>query len=134
MFNNLTMNSTAASGADSNGTYSVSDSAAVTFNGSITSNPGVSINGTFPTASGPISGTATIPGTTGLARAKRWPPGTPVLPSLNVPYTATVLQQRQLSPATGTTASPITLPAATGGLLYGAEVPINVYSVMSTSY
>ena len=86
-------------------------------------------NATFSSsASGPVSGTAAIPGNTGLFTGETLASGTPTLPTLNVPYTATVLQQRQL--AAGAASSPC--PSATGGLLYGATVPMPTgYSVLS---
>ena len=68
-------------------------------------------------ASGPVSGTAAVPGNTGLFTGETLASGTPTLPTLNVPYTATVLQQRQLSAAAGLQPVPT---ATTGGLLYGA--------------
>jgi hypothetical protein len=106
----------------------------VTFNGTTTTNPGVTVNGAFSVATaGPIAGAAAIPGNTGLFTGEVLASGTPVLPTLNVPYTATLLEPRQLAAATGTAASPISIPAAEGGLLYGAVVPVNSYSVKSNN-
>ena len=70
------------------------------------------------TATGPINATASIPGNTGLFTGETLASGTPVLPTLAVPYTATVLAPRQLTPATGGPTTPFTVPTATGGLLF----------------
>jgi len=50
---------------------------------------------------------------------------------LNVPYTATVLQQRQLTPGPAVS---LPIPSGDGGLLSGATIPVpNGYSVISTT-
>ena len=126
-YSNLTLNGGAsASATDSNGSYSVTNGAGVTYNGTTTTNSGAA---TFKvafssSASGPLSTTAAIPGNTGLFTGETLASGTPTLPTLNVPYTATVLQQRQLTAASGGPTTSFTVPSATGGLLYGAVVPV----------
>jgi len=134
-YSDLTMNVGSLSGSDSNGTFSGTNSAAVTFNGTTTTSSGITVNATF-SALGPISSTAAIPGNTGLFTGETLATGggTPVLPTLKVPYTATVLQQRQLAPAAGGPTTPFDVPTTAGGLLYGAVVSIPTgYSVTSTS-
>ena len=125
-----------ANTSDSNGNYSLSNSATVTFNGATTTNSGVTFNATFGTAaSGTISGTAAVPGTSGLFTGETLASGsaTPVLPTtLNVPYTATVLQPRNLVAVSGGNLGQ--LPSAAGGLLYGAVVSVpSGYAVTSTN-
>ncbi len=117
LYSDLTVNGGAtAAASDANGSYTVTNGAAVTFNGTTTTDPNVTVSATFGNAaSGPISGTAAVPGNTGLFTGETLAAGTPVLPTLDVPYSATVLQQRQLSPATGTAANPITVPAPPAG-------------------
>jgi hypothetical protein len=131
-YSNLTLNTASAAGSDANGAFTVSNTgAAVTYNGTTTSNPaGTSITATFSgTASGTISGVAPIAGNTGLFTGETLASGTPVLPTLSVPYTATVLQQRQLAPGPAVT---LPVPAGFGGLLSGATVNTGV-SVTSTT-
>ena len=137
LYSDLTLNGSTASGSDSNGSYSVKNTQAVTYNGTTTINNSgaTTFNVTFSnSASGLISnGLAVISGSTGLFTGETLAAGTPVLPTLNVPYSATVLQQRALSPASGGPATPVTvpLPTTTGGYLYGAAVSLPSYSVMS---
>jgi hypothetical protein len=131
-YSNLTLNSGSASTSDASGnSFSVSNSAAVIYNGTTTSNNGATgFTATFSsTASGPVSGTAAVPGNTGLFTGETLASGTPTLPTLNVPYTATVLQQRQL---TAGPAADLPIPAGYGGLLSGATVPAG-FSVISTT-
>ena len=132
-YSNLTLNSgTVTAPADANGNvFGVSNSAAVTYNGTTINNGnGTAFTATFSSSgSGPVNGTASIPGNTGLFTGDQTlASGTSTVPStLAVPYTATVLQQRQL-----TAGSTVTLPSALGGLLYGADVP-TTYSVLSST-
>ena len=133
LFSNLTMPSGASAlTVDSSGNvFSAVNGATVTFNGTTTTNSFVTASATFSTSTlGPTSGTAAVPGTSGLFVGETLAAGTPALPTtLNVPYTADVLQQRQLAPV-----APVTVPAAGGGLLYGAVVSLpNAYSVTSTN-
>ena len=134
-YSNLTMNGGATAGTtDANGNYSVVNGAATTFDGTTTTNSGVAFSAQFASSlSGTISSTAAIPGNTGLFTGETLAAGTPALPTLNVPYTATVLQQRQLAPATGTSTSPLTVSTTGGGFLFGAVVPVSGYSVMSNT-
>ncbi len=134
-YSNLTMNGGAfANASDANGSYSVSNSAAMTFDGTTTTNPGVTVNGTFASVTGPISGTVAVPGNTGLFTGETLVSGTPILPTLNIPYSATVVQPRQLATATGGPATPFTVPTTGGGLLYGAYVYVPTsYAVTSTN-
>jgi len=132
-YNNLTMNSgTVNVPADSHGNaFSFVNGTAVTYNGTTTSNSAANgFSATFSSsASGPVSGTAAVAGSTGLFTAETLASGTPTLPTLDVPYTATVLQQRQVSGGPA-----FTLPSAAGGFLYGATVPApSGYTVLSSS-
>ena len=131
-FANLTMNPTSvASLSDNNGSYTFSNTAAVTYDGTTITNPAGSttISGTFSnTASGPTTGTVSIAGNTpGLFTPETIGSVTASTPTaLNVPYTATVLQQRSLT--SGGTLN-FTSPNP-GGYLTGAIVPAT-YSVTS---
>jgi hypothetical protein len=135
-YSNLTLNGgTSAAATDSSGdAFNVVNGATVLYNGTTTSNAGgTAFTATFSSAaSGPLSGTAAVPGNTGLFTGDQTlASGTPALPTLNVPYTATVLQPRQLTAGSAFT---LPVPAGDGGLLAGgwATVPA-AYSVMSTT-
>ncbi|MEI8372095.1 MAG: SdrD B-like domain-containing protein [Planctomycetota bacterium] len=134
-YSDLTMNVGSMSVSDSNGTAIGTNSTAMTFNGTNTTNSGVSVIATLTTL-GSISGTMAIPGNPVLFTGEKLASGTPVLPTLNVPYKATVVEQRQLAqatdPVTGDPA-PFLVPSAAGGLLYGAVVSADCL-VKSTNF
>ena len=112
---NLTMNRGSFSTSNSNGSvFTVSNAAATTYNGATTTSGTSSFfHATFSSSvSGPTSGTAAIVPNSGLFTGETLASGTPTLPTLNVPYTATVLQPRTLSVVSGGAATPISL---TGG-------------------
>ncbi len=131
-FANLTMNPVSVTSlSDSNGSYTFTNTASVLYNGTTTTNSAAatSISGMFSnTASGPTTGTVSIAGNTaGLFTPETIGSVTASAPTaLNIPYTATVLQQRTLT--SGGTLN-FTSPNP-GGFLTGAIVPAT-YSVTS---
>ena len=133
-YSDLTMNAGTVMSTTPSGTFSGTNNTPVLFNGTTTTSPAVAVSATFSnTISGPVSGSVTLPGNQGLFTGETLASGTPTPPSLVVPYTATVIQPRQLAPATGSAANPVVVPTTGGGLLYGANVPVLSYSVSSTN-
>lgn len=135
-YSNLTMNPASLAASDSSGNYTVTNSGAVLFNGTTTTSPALAVSATFSNAvSGPVSGSVMLPGNSGLFTGETLAAGTPVLPSLVVPYTATVLAPRTLQAVAGGAAqNAITVPTSGGGLLSGTVVSLpNAYLVTSTN-
>ncbi len=136
IYTDLTMNAGDTSGSDDNVFITGSVSSPFLFNGTTPTSPAVVASGVFiSSVTGPISGSVTLPGDGGLFTGETLASGTPVLPSLSVPYTATVLEPRNLQPvAGGDTSTAVEVPTTGGGLLYGAVVPLpNSYTVTSTN-
>ncbi len=136
LYTDLTMNPASLAGADSSGNYTVTNTGSVLFNGTTTTSPALAVTATFSNAvTGPISGSVTLPGNTGLFTGETLAAGTPTLPSLAVPYTATVIEPRSLQPVTGGAVdNAINVPTAAGGLLAGSVVSLpNAYLVTSTN-
>jgi hypothetical protein len=135
-YSNLTMNPATLSGADPSGSYTVTNTGSVLFNGTNTVSSAVAISATIANSiTGPVTGNVVLPGNTGLFTGETLAAGTPTLPSLSVPYTATVLEPRSLQAvAGGSAASAITVPTTGGGLLYGTVVSVpDAYLVTSTN-
>jgi hypothetical protein len=136
-YSDLTMNAASVFTTDDNGsTFIGTNSSPFLFNGTNVTSPAVTVDGTFSSAvNGPVSGNVALPGDTGLFTGETLASGTPVLPSLPVSYSATVLEPRNLQPVTGgDESSAITVPTSGGGLLFGAVVPLpNAYTVTSTN-
>lgn len=136
-YTNLTMNSGSYNAADSSGdVFAITNAAPTTYNGTTTTNSGATaFNATFASSlSGSTTGTVAIPVSSELFTGEKLASGSPTLPTLSVPYTATVLQPRQVTAAAGQAAINLTAGAAAGGLLCGAVVPVNTgYAVMSSS-
>ncbi len=121
----LTMNAGSATGTGVAGSLTATNSSPVLFNGTTTTSPAVTVSATFSNSiTGPVSDSAALPGNTGLFTGETLAAGTPTLPSLVLPYTATVLEPRVLQAVTGGIGSPVVVPSAAGGLLYGAIVSL----------
>ena len=97
----LTMNAGSVSGTGVAGSFTATNGSPVLFNGTTTTSPAVAISATFSnTATGPVSDSLTLPGDAGLFTGETLASGTPVLPSLVVPYTATVIESRGIDSVT----------------------------------
>ena len=134
-YSNLTMNPAGLAAADSAGNYTVTNTGAVLFNGSTTTSPALAVSATFSNAvSGPLSGNVNLAGNSGLFTGETLAAGTPVLPSLVVPYTATVLAPRTLQAVAGGPTTAIFVPPFGGGFLSGTVVTLpDSYLVTSTN-
>ena len=106
------------------------------FNGTTTTSPALAVTATFSNAvTGPDDGNVTLPGNTGLFAGETLAAGTPTLPSLVVPYTATVISRGRCNVvAGGSAANAITVPTTGGGLLSGTVVSLpDAYLVTSAN-
>ena len=129
----LTMNAGTATGTGVAGSFTATNSSPVLFNGTTTTGA-VTVSATFFNwITGPVSDGAVLPGNSGLFTGETLAAGTPALPSVVLPYTATVLEPRVLQPVTGSSiGNAVAVPTTGGGLLYGAVVALpNSYYVTS---
>ena len=132
----LAMNAASVTGAGVAGNFTATNGGPVLFNGSTTTSPALTVSGTFfNSITGPVSDGVLLPGNAGLFTGEVLASGTAALPSLVLPYTATVLEPRSLQPVTGGgIANAVAVPTTGGGLLYGAVVALpNSYLVTSAN-
>ncbi len=134
-YSNLTMNPQTLGGTASAGSFAVANTASVLFNGATTTSPAVALSATFSNSAGPVTDNVVLPGNSGLFAGETLAAGTPTLPSLIIPYTATVLQPRSLQVvAGGSAANAVTVPTTGGGLLSGTVVSLpDAYLVTSAN-
>ena len=131
----LTMNAGTATGTGVAGSFTATNSSPVLFNGTTTTGA-LTVSATFSNSiTGPINGSVSLPGNTGLFTGETLAAGSPTLPSLVVPFTATVIEPRVLQPVTGGgTANAVELPFIGGGYLLGTIVSVpSGYSVTSAN-
>jgi hypothetical protein len=132
----LTMNAGSVTGSGLAGNFTATNGSPVLFNGTTTISPALTVSATFYNSiTGPVSDGVLLPGNAGLFTGETLAAGTPALPSLVLPYSATVLEPRSLQPVTGSgTVNAVAVPTTGGGLLYGAVVALpNSYYVTSTN-